>query len=103
MADHSARRGATALIIGGREDAPELRLHAEHVEKVAAYPKSFGQTHFSALGEVEIVSSPRENTGERFLSIANLFPNRIGYRGIERLPAAANCFRVLEANVDEFA
>src|SRR5215210_2712492 len=101
MADDGAGSGAPPLVIGGCEDAAEFGPHAEYVEKVAAYPESLGPTHFSTLCEVEIVSSPRENTREPFLSISNLLPNRISDWRIERLSSTTNCVHVCETNVDE--
>src|SRR5258705_8829332 len=49
---------ATPRVIFLRENASERRLHAEHVEKVSAYPKPFGRTYFPALGQVEAAGSP---------------------------------------------
>src|SRR5215208_2195916 len=101
MADDCGRSGATSLVIGGCEEAREFGPHTEYVEKVSAYPKPFGPTHFSTLGQVEIASAPRENTGEPFLSISNLLPNRIGDRRVERLSTTTDCVHIGELDVDE--
>src|SRR5262249_11346566 len=79
----------------------EFGLNTEHVEKVAADPQSFCIADFTALGQVEIVSAPRKQTRESFVSIANLFPNRIGDRRISCWFVAARRLHVRETNIHE--
>ena len=74
IADHRAVCATPLSVVCGREDAAQMRLHAQHVEELATHPKPLGVARFPATSEVEDVRAPRKRAGKSLLSFADLFP-----------------------------
>src|SRR5262245_63714057 len=79
VADDGARRAATALVVGAREDATQRWLHAEDVEGISPHPPPvFGKALLAARGQIEGRRPPGEDTVKGLLLLPKLFPERMG-------------------------
>ena len=52
--EHHGRRGAPADVVGGREDAAGLRVHAERREEVAADPHALRRPRLAACARSNV-------------------------------------------------
>ncbi len=79
VADDRGRRIARApIVVGGGQQAPGRRLHAEGGEEVAAHPEAAREPRLATLGQIEPRGAPREQVRERLLVGADLLPLRVG-------------------------
>lgn len=82
IADHRARRGAVAHVVGCGKHATQQRLHAQHGKKVAAHKQAvLREAVLAALGKIEGSAVPRHYSGKAFLPLADKLPQRIGQFG----------------------
>src|SRR5262249_38957325 len=82
----------SALIVANGEHAAKDRSYTQHVEEVSADPEPLCVARLATLGHVEGILAPREHAGERFLSIADLFPDRIRDRRVRAVKTAPRAF-----------
>jgi hypothetical protein len=75
---HRPVGSAAAHIVGGAECPSEDGGYAERIEDAAARPHAVDHLRLPATREVEASRLPREGAPEERLSLANLFPNRVG-------------------------
>ena len=101
VAEDRARRAAAA-IVGVGQDPAGRRPHAERVEEPAADPEALRGTRLAAGCEVEGRGSSRQQAREALLPRANLFPDRIGQRGIPAVEVAAHAGGIDETYLGEF-
>ena len=89
VADDCGLRAASAAIVFGGEQTANQRLRLEHFEKIAADEHAVRVARFAAAGEVKVVFRPREDAGEAFLMVADLFPLRIRDVGVAAMVATS--------------
>src|SRR5678816_4863832 len=82
MTNNATGSIASTPIILLSKDTSELWLYAEHVKEIPTNPKTSSRSDFATLGKIEPGNPPCSDTCESLLSITNLFPERIGDRGI---------------------
>jgi hypothetical protein len=65
---------ASGLVVAGRNQAPEHRLHIQSAKEITADPNHLRVIHFTAVSEVACILAPSGNGRKRLLPLANLLP-----------------------------
>src|SRR5215831_6379346 len=81
-ADVRSADAAARLVIGWPKEAPQERLNAKHMKKLAADTQGFGVMDLAASGQIEHLAAPNRNLRKSLLAVADLLPHREGELGI---------------------